>query len=629
MAGERSSRSSQARSAGAFDDRRRARQNDFRLLVSLWPYARRHWPLVAWSLVFLPPLAIADAIQPVILQRALDGPIAAGQTGGALLGYVFALVATIVARLVFQSLEGYTSQKLGQLMTSDVRDRLFDHVTHLSSSYFDRTPVGRIITRITSDVEALGDVFSTGAVGIVSDLVTLVAIAIVMVLERWDLGLLLIVIILPTGWLVGWLQERYRDINFQVREELSELNSRLQENILGVNVVQLFRRERYNAEAFNENNQRYIDAVDRTIFYDSALSALLEWVAWFGVAGLVWLGGRGILTASLDAWGTAIAQAAPSLPAGLGDRAREPLTFGSLYAFILFSQRFFNPLRQLAEKFTSLQSGFTAIERISGLMDIPIDVKDAEQPRSLPAEARGEVRFENVSFGYKSDEKVLNGLTFTIRPGEKVALVGPTGAGKSSIVRLMARLYDVTEGRIAIDGVDIRDLTQAELRRHLGMILQDSFLFSGNVADNIALGETYDEATLRRAAQLVNVEPFILDLPNGYQTEVRERGNNLSSGQKQLLAFARAIVRDPQILVLDEATASLDVGTEALVQDALETLLRDRTAIVIAHRLATIRNVDRILVLQRGELVEQGTHDELMALQGIYANLYNLQALHL
>ncbi|MEO0851956.1 MAG: ABC transporter ATP-binding protein, partial [Cyanobacteria bacterium J06648_11] len=367
----------------------------------------------------------------------------------------------------------------------------------------------------------------------------------------------------------------------------------------------------------------------RTIFFDSALSALLEWVAWFGVAGLLWLGGRGILTAFLDAWGTAIAQAAPSLPAGLGDRVREPLTFGSLYAFILFSQRFFNPLRQLAEKFTSLQSGFTAVERISGLLDIPIDVKDAAQPRSLPPQAKGEVRFENVSFGYKANEKVLNGLTFAIRPGEKVALVGPTGAGKSSIVRLMARLYDVTEGRITIDGVDIRDLSQADLRRHLGMILQDSFLFSGNVADNIALGETYDEVTLRRAAQLVNVEQFILDLPEGYQTEVRERGNNLSSGQKQLLAFARAIVRDPQILVLDEATASLDVGTEALVQDALETLLRDRTAIVIAHRLATIRNVDRILVLQRGELVEQGTHEELMALQGIYANLYTLQALHL
>lgn len=609
------------------DDRRRSSKNDLRLLLELWPYARRHWRLLGWSLLFLPPLAIADAIQPVILQRALDGPIAAGQTQ-LLIGYVAALVATIVARLTFQSLEGYTSQKLGQSMTSDVRDRLFQHVTHLSSSYFDRTPVGRIITRITSDVEALGDVFSTGAVGIVSDLVTLVAIAVVMVLQRWDLGLLLIAVVLPTGWLVGWLQERYRDVNFLVREELSSLNSRLQENILGVSVVQLFRRERYNADAFYDNNQRYIQAVDRTIFFDSALSALLEWVAWFGVAGLLWMGGRGILTASAQTWGQAIAQAWPSLPAGLREQASQPLTFGSLYAFILFSQRFFNPLRQLAEKFTSLQSGFTAIERITGMLDIPIEVKDPDQPQSLPARAKGEVRFENVSFGYKPDERVLDRLSFTIRPGEKVALVGPTGAGKSSIVRLMARLYDVSEGRITIDGVDLRDLAQTDLRRHIGMILQDSFLFAGNVADNISLGETYDEATLRRAARRVNVEPFILDLPRGYATEVRERGNNLSSGQKQLLAFARAIVRDPQILVLDEATASLDVGTEALVQDALETLLRDRTAIIIAHRLATIRNVDRILVLQRGELVEQGTHDDLMALQGIYANLYNLQALH-
>ncbi|MEM9154074.1 MAG: ABC transporter ATP-binding protein [Cyanobacteria bacterium P01_F01_bin.33] len=610
------------------DDRRRPRQrNDLRLLLELWPYARRHWQLLAWSIVFLPPLAFADAIQPVILQRALDGPIAAGQTQ-LLVGYVAALVATILVRLVFQSLEGYTSQKLGQQMTSDVRDRLFGHVMQLSSSYFDRTPVGRIITRITSDVEALGDVFSTGAVGIVSDLVTLVAIAIVMVLQRWDLGLLLIAIVLPTGWLVGWLQERYRDINFRVREELSGLNSRLQENILGVNVVQLFRRERYNADAFYENNQRYIQAVDRTIFYDSALSALLEWVAWFGVAGLLWMGGRGILNATAESWSHAIAQALPALPESLQAQVGQPLTFGSLYAFILFSQRFFNPLRQLAEKFTSLQSGFTAIERITGMLDIPIDVKEPARPRSLPDRARGEVRFEQVSFGYKPDEKVLDRLSFTIRPGEKVALVGPTGAGKSSIVRLMARLYDVSSGRITLDGVDLRELSRVDLRRHVVTILQDSFLFSGTIADNIALGEVYDDATLHRAAQRVNVEPYILALPKGYETEVRERGNNLSSGQKQLLAFARAIVRDPQVLVLDEATASLDVGTESLIQNALEVLLRDRTAIIIAHRLATIRNVDRILVLQRGQLVEQGSHEELMALQGVYANLYNLQNLH-
>ncbi|MEL7476637.1 MAG: ABC transporter ATP-binding protein, partial [Cyanobacteria bacterium J06555_12] len=294
---------------------------------------------------------------------------------------------------------------------------------------------------------------------------------------------------------------------------------------------------------------------------------------------------------------------------------------------ILFSSQFFNPLRQLAEKFTSLQSGFTAVERITSMLELPIDVADPAQPVALAEPVRGAVTFKTVSFGYKPDEPVLTDLDFTIQPGEKVALVGPTGAGKSSIIRLLARLYDVSSGQILIDGVDIRELAQADLRRHLGVILQDSFLFSGNIRDNITLGETYSEEHIRQATRLMNVEPFILDLPQGYDTEVRERGNNLSSGQKQLLAFARAMVRDPKILVLDEATASLDVATESLIQDALETLLRDRTAIIIAHRLATIRNVDRILVLQRGQLKEQGTHEELLALNGIYANLYNLQTI--
>ena len=606
-------------------DPRPRRASDWRLLRLLWPYARRHLKLLLAALAFLPPLALADAVQPLILQRALDGPIARalerGEAGilSDLWPYVGLLILTVLVRWLFQALEGYVSQKLGQLMTRDIRDDLFAHILALPAQFFDRTPVGKLITRITNDVEALGDVFSTGAVGIVSDLFTLGVIAVVMLSQRWDLGLLLILIVLPISAVVLELQRRFRDANFRVREELSKLNSWIQENILGITVVQLFRRERLNSEIFQTMNRRYIREVDQTILYDSALSAVLEWVSWLAVAALLWVGGQQVMSAGRGSLGGGWTGSLP-LP-------REPLTFGSLYAFILFSQRFFNPLRQLAEKFTALQAGFTAVERIDAILSLPVAIRDPAQPRHLPPNARGEVQFEHVWFAYNPGEWVLKDLTFTIRPGEKVALVGPTGAGKSSIIRLLCRLYDVTQGSIRIDGVDIRDLPQAELHRHLGVILQDGFLFSGDIQQNITLGEKADLAAVEQVARQLNLHDFLRNLPQGYATPVRERGSNLSSGQKQLISFVRAMWRDPKILVLDEATASLDVGTEALLQSALDTLLRDRTALIIAHRLSTIRDVDRILVLQRGELKEQGSHAELMALSGLYASLYRLQDL--
>jgi ATP-binding cassette, subfamily B, multidrug efflux pump len=329
------------------------------------------------------------------------------------------------------------------------------------------------------------------------------------------------------------------------------------------------------------------------------VSATLEWIALVAIAGVLWLGG--------------------------GQLVQKSLTFGELSAFVLYSQRLFDPLRQLAEKFTTLQSGFTAIERIAVILNEPIEVKDQTQPQSLPQDGRGEIRFEQVSFGYKPDEMVLKNLDFVIRPGEKVAFVGPTGAGKSSVIRLLSRLYDPTMGRICIDGVDISQITQNELRRYVGVILQDAFLFSGDVRSNIALGENYTSEEITAAATRMNVDQFINALPEGYETQVRSRGTNLSGGQKQLLAFARAAVREPRVLVLDEATANLDVSTEALIQEALERLMAGRTAIIIAHRLSTIRTADRIFVLKHGELVESGNHDELMRRGGLYASLYQLE----
>jgi len=576
----------------------RTKESDWRLLLKLRPYALRSTKDLVISLILLVPLAIANAIQPILVQRGIDGPIAQGDLIG--LRWLCLLVGvTVLLRLVLQSWQGYLVQKVGQRITADIRKDLFAHVTLLSTSFFDRTPVGKLITRLTSDVEALGDVFATGAVGIFSDIASLIVTAIFMFWLRWDLGLLLTLMIFPVTALIVFFQHEFRKANFKARDKLSDLNSILQENIIGVGIVQLFRRERKNSEQHFGVNKQYVNEVNNTIFHDSAVSATLEWISLIAIAGVLWVGG--------------------------GQIVQKQMTFGELSAFVLFSQRLFEPLRQLAEKFTTIQSGFTAIERITAIMDEPIEIRDPINPKCLPPHGKGEIRFENVWFGYKPDEFVLKNLSFAIAPGEKVALVGPTGAGKSSIIRLLSRLYEPVQGRILIDGVDIRDITQLELRRYLGVILQDVFLFSGNVKDNITLGDDYSIDEVVAAAKVMNVDEFIQALPHGYESQVRERGTNLSGGQKQLLAFARAAVRDPRILILDEATASLDVNTEYLIKKSLDKLLIDRTTIIIAHRLSTIRNVDRILVLKQGELIESGSHDQLIKEQGLYASLYNLE----
>ena len=593
--------------------------NDWRLFLKLIPYARKSRGTLVICLILLVPLAIAGSVQPLIVGQAISllkgepvwnfisgEPVANGIN---LLSGL--LLLTVLVRLMFASVQGYLVQKIGQEITAEVRQDLFTHVTSLASSFFDRTPVGKLITRIASDVEALGNVFASGAIGVVSDFVSIVAIVVMIYLTNWKLASILVFLLIPVTALIIYFQQQYRKANYKAREELSKLNSMLQENITGINIVQLFQREVYNGEMYRSINERYRTEIDKTIFHDSAVSATLEWIALVAIAAVLWLGGIFVL--------------------------QDSMTYGALSAFILYAQRLFNPLRQFADKFTMFQSGFTAIERITELLNEPIEIKDkiisvAEGHRTLLSDnadrgRTGEIRFENVWFGYKSDEYVIKNLNFTIEPGEKVALVGPTGAGKSSIIRLLCRLYEPSKGRILVDGIDIRDIPQADLRRYIGVILQESFLFAGDVKRNITLGDNYSLKEVKAAAQLVNIDRFIEDLPDGYNTLLRERGTNLSGGQKQLLAFARVAIRSPHVLILDEATSSLDVSTEALIQSALDRLLVNRSAIIIAHRLSTIRNVDKILVLKRGELVEYGSHDELIATDGLYASLYKLQML--
>ncbi|KZL50475.1 long-chain fatty acid--CoA ligase [Nodularia spumigena CENA596] len=614
------------------DTDNRANNNDWRLFLRLLPYARRSGRLLTLALVLLIPIALANAVQPLLIGQVIslirnepstyeflrNRPLWQGLN----ILQVLILIA-IVIRLVLTGFQGYLLQKLGQKITAAIRQDLFHHVTSLAVRFFDRTPIGKIITRLTSDVEVLGDVFSTGAIGIVSNVLTMLVIIGIMLSIEWKLACLLLVMLLPITWLIIYFQQQYRKANYKAREELSALNSQLQENVVGINVVQLFRRERFNANLFRQANQRYTQQVDQTILYDSAVSATLEWIGLIAIAGVLLLGAWLLLD--------------------------QTLTFGVLAAFILYAQRLFDPLRDFAEKFTVIQAGFTSIERITDILDEPIEIRDGSNPRfsifdsSLsyideittnmesqefnPTPELGEIRFEHVWFAYKDDDYVIKDLDFVIHPGEKVALVGPTGAGKSSIIRLLCRLYEPSKGRILVDGVDIRELPQSDLRRYMAVILQEGFLFAGDVKSNITLGDYYTLEEIQQAAIKTNVAEFIENLPQGYDTQLRQRGTNISSGQKQLLAFARAAIRNPQILVLDEATASLDVSTETLVQEALNQLLVKRTAIIIAHRLSTIRNVNRIFVLKRGELIEQGSHDELLQQQGLYATLHNLQML--
>jgi ATP-binding cassette subfamily B protein len=582
---------------------------DQRRLRRLLPYLGRDRRRLGLTLLLLIPVALAAAVQPLLVGQAIavlrGEPTLPWLVGlpvpQALRLLVLLLLAAVLLRLGLQGIQTFNVQAVGQRLTARIRDDLFAHAMALSLRFHDRTPVGKLLTRLTSDVDALAEVFGSGAVGVLADLVTLAVIAATMITIEWRLGLLLLISQVPVTLGILWLQKRYRKANYRVREELSQLNADLQENLQGLEVVQMFRREQRNSERFAGTTNAYRNAVSGTVLYDSAISAFIEWVALVAVAVVLALGGA-------------------MVSGGL-------MGLGTLTTFILYSQRLFDPLRQLAERFTQIQGGMTAVERIGELLEEPIEIADRAQiqPASTRAASAAEVVFDDVSFAYRADEPILEHFSVRIAAGEHVALVGPTGSGKTTVIRLLCRLYEPQSGRILVDGVDIRDIPQAQLRQLLGVVLQDTFLFSGTVADNLRLERSISRDQLERTCQELGLGPLIERLPDGLASQLRERGGNLSSGERQLLAVARVAIREPAVLVMDEATAFMDPATEATLQRDLGAVLQGRTAIVIAHRLATVEAADRILVLQRGRLVEQGSHQQLRRSGGLYARLAELQ----
>lgn len=514
---------------------------------------------------------------------------------------VAAIIYSVILLLTFLILflQTYTMEMMGQRIMFDLRRDIFAHLQRLPVSYFDRNPIGRLVTRATTDVAALNELFTAGLVSIFGDVFMLVGIVSVMFWLDWRLALISFAIIPLLFALTTWFKIGARKSYREVRVLVARINAFLQEHLTGMAVVQLFGREKRAMESFAEINAEHRDANERSIFYYAVYYPMVEIITSLGLASIVWYGGGQILSGVLS--------------------------FGALVAFLQYAQRFYRPLADLSEKYNILQAAMASSERIFALLDTKVDITSPADAHRSEA-ARGDLEFDSVCFEYKPGEPVLNDISFRVAAGEMVAVVGHTGAGKSTLANLLLRFYDVRSGAVRIDGVDVRQWDLEDLRRQIAMVLQDVFLFSGDVAGNIHLGERkIDEQRLQWAAREVHAMDFIERLPQGFATVVRERGAGLSVGQKQLIAFARALAFDPRILILDEATASVDTETEQLIQKALERLLVGRTSVVIAHRLSTIQKADRILVMHKGCLREQGTHRELLAARGIYHKLVELQ----
>jgi ATP-binding cassette, subfamily B, multidrug efflux pump len=576
---------------------------DARLMRRLLQYLRPYWRQVLLAFVTIIVSTVSSLIQPYLIKVAIDRYISRRQLAG-LDGLAVLYLSVLVASFAAEYFQTWTLQLTGQRIMYDLRMAIYRHLQRLDLRYYDRNPVGRLMTRVTSDVDVLNDLFTSGVVTIFGDVFTLLGIMGVMLWMNWRLALVAFSVLPLIFFVTQWFRRNVRESYRTVRGLIARINAFLQENITGMSTVQLFRRERLNFARFDTIDREHRDANIDSIFYYAVFYPAIEVVSTLATSLIIWYGGGSVI--------------------------QRTLTLGALVAFVQYSQRFFRPISDMSEKFNVMQSAMASSERIFKLLDEPVTIESPATPVKRPASAPGHIRFEGVWFAYNGSEKapnwVLRDITFDVRPGERVGIVGATGSGKTTLINLLLRFYDVGRGRITIDGVDIRKLDLADVRGLFSLVLQDVHLFSGTIADNIRLGNpAIGDDRVRDAARAVHADPFIARLPAGYASAVAERGSTLSVGQKQLLSWARARGVDPRVLVLDEATSSVDTDTELIIRDALRVLMADRTTIAIAHRLSTIQDMDKILVLHKGQLRESGTHQELLAQRGIYFKLFELQ----
>jgi ATP-binding cassette subfamily B multidrug efflux pump len=614
------------------DDDTLGRAYDRRLMRRLWAFVGVYRGTLVASAVLFPVAAAVDLVQPYLVKVAIDDHIVHGDWPG-LSRVALLFVLTLAAQYGLRYAMGYLMAWTGQRVIHDLRQVLFAHVQRLPARFFDRTPVGRLMTRILNDVEAIGELFTSGVLSILGDVLTLSGVVAVMLVLDWRLALVAFGAVPVLLAVAGFFRGRARDAYREVRNRIARVNTYLQESLVGMTVVQLFGREAATVGEFAGLNEGHRRAVFRRMGYDAILYAGVEVIGSVTIAGLIWWGGGEILAGTL--------------------------TFGVLVAFMEYTHRFFLPIRDVSAKYTVMQSAVVSAERIFGLLDAPVEIASPARPYR-PATPGGQgparvaaIEFRDVWFQYAEPQRppagerpadpqvgratpplmaegtadsILRGVSFRIAPGERVAVVGSTGAGKSTLAKLITRTYDVQRGAVLVDGVDVRQWDLEALRRHVGLVLQDVVVFSGTVEDNITLGRAgVTPAVVEAAAGRAHIDGFVRSLPAQYAEPIRERGANLSHGQRQLLAVARALVYNPPVLVLDEATSSVDPETELLLQDALDRLLAGRTSVVIAHRFSTIQRADRVLVLQRGRLREDGSHDRLLRQGGLYATLYQLQ----
>jgi ATP-binding cassette subfamily B protein len=589
-----------------------------RLLTYLWPY--KSHALTALVLTILSaPLGLAG---PPLTKVAIDlflAPDPSKPTSGFALfiknlaaqfgfgatpyqGIAFIAIIFLIANLAafaVQYTQAIVIQTMGQYIMYDLRKQIFAHLQKLSVQFYDRNPVGRLMTRLTTDVDALNEMFTAGVIAIFGDVAMIFFIVIVMFLVNWRLALVSFSILPLLVVLTTWFRLGARSAFREVRVRIARINAFLQEHITGMPVVQLFNREEKEMHRFNTINQAHRKANIDTIFYYAVFYPAVEIISALGIALIIWYGG--------------------------GQVVRNAASLGTLFFFLQLLRYFYEPISDISEKYNILQSAMASSERTFKLLDEPVTIASPEKPVRI-GRASGRIEFQNVWFAYNHEDWILKDVSFTVAPGERVAFVGHTGAGKTTITNLLLRFYDIQRGQILIDGVNIRELDLEELRANFSIVLQDVFLFSGDIATNIRLGNrAITDSQLQEAASQVHADTFIQKLPDGYASELRERGAGLSVGQKQLISFARALAFDPRVLILDEATSSIDTETELLIRDAVERLMEGRTSLVIAHRLSTIQSVDKIIVMHKGEIRETGTHQDLLAQRGLYWRLYQLQ----